>query len=490
MGWGRRTIHTMTLDNLEARLEEVGGLLDLGLRDDAARLVENLLEASPCRAVLAAALEVHLRNGDHQRAAAMADSLLADGERGTHELFRCASALNFADRVEEAYDVERSIPAVCNDTSLVRLYGLACKASRLGRQSEALCHLLACFRFHNIEGWDAFRKVFIDSELTGLWSEVPSMDLPLRLAMRFSNIPFDEILAMNAPGTGPRCLDPLDLRTMPGHFRQLLQPAHSTCFEVGPRQEAANPALFDEFLRWQEGIAGGRLEAFRGLADRIRERVIAEQLDFALFQAARGRLASARNHVVCHLERVPGASIDDIPPHPLLDPLVEELRAQEEESAEDFRYLISWKCRAEPERFIFDIHPGMSPRNRDSGYASLALGCMHHQLGNSHAAIEHWRECARKWPNDDAPVMNAAMLLSGEERWDEADTLINRLPDHCMESTLWKSACSAIRERRSFTISSRIFTAPVIPTPTFGGLYSGADEEYLIERRQFTPVTH
>lgn len=490
MGCVGQIFHIMTLDNLEGRLEEVNGLLELGLHDDAMGLVDCLLETAPCRAVRAVALEVFLRNGDYQRAAAMADTLLGEGERGTHELFRCALALNFADRVEEAYDVERSIPAACNDTSLVRLYGLACKASRLGRQSEALCHLLSCFRFHNIEGWDAFRKVFIDSELAGLWSELPSMDLSLRLSMRFCNLPFDEVLGMNAAGTGPRCLDPLDLRSMPGKFRALLQPAHSTCFEVGPRQEAANPLLYAGFLRWQEGIAGERLEAFRGLADRIRDRVIAEQLDFALFQARHGRLASARNHIICHLEKAAGASVDDIPSHPLLDPLTDELRAQHRESPEDFRYLVTWGCKAEPERFIFDIHPGMSPLNRDSGYASLALGCMHHQLGNSHAAIEHWRECAAKWPHDDAPVMNAAMLLSGEERWDEASTLINRLPAHCLQSSLWKSACSAIQEKRSFSISSRIFTTPVIPTPTFGGLYSGADEEYLVERRQFVPVHH
>ena len=57
-----------------------------------------------------------------------------------------------------------------------------------------------------------------------------------------------------------------------------------------------------------------------------------------------------------------------------------------------------------------------------------------------------------------------------------------------MESLLWKNACSAIRERRSFSISNKIFTSPGIPTPTFGGLYSGADEEYLAETKNFTPI--
>jgi hypothetical protein len=57
-----------------------------------------------------------------------------------------------------------------------------------------------------------------------------------------------------------------------------------------------------------------------------------------------------------------------------------------------------------------------------------------------------------------------------------------------MESTLWKNACSAIRERRTFVISNKTFTTPVIPTPTYGGLYSGADEEFLLSSNQFTPL--
>jgi hypothetical protein len=113
---------------------------------------------------------------------------------------------------------------------------------------------------------------------------------------------------------------------------------------------------------------------------------------------------------------------------------------------------------------------------------------MHYRLGDTAAAIESWSACANKWPLDDAPVMNAAMLLSGEKRWDEATQLINCLPDECMKSLLWKRAHHAISERRAFSLSSKTNPTPRIPTPTFGNLYSGADEEFLVEHKQFTPI--
>jgi hypothetical protein len=348
--------------------------------------------------------------------------------------------------------------------------------------------MLSCFRFENIESWDAYRKIFIDSELASLWERIPAMSLSLREAMRFCNLPFDEILAANENIQPLRSLDHLDIASMPVQFRTLLRQESHAFFEVAPLQEAANPGLYAEYVAWQESIVQPRLAIFRALRDRIRGIVINEQLAFAEFQAARGRVACARNHLVAYLQFSPNASLDDLPDLPALRPLIKEFREQYEESPEAFEYLISWKCKQEPETFIFDIHPEMPEVNRNSGYALLALGCMHYRVGNISAAIENWAECAKLWPLDDAPVMNATMLLSGEQRWEEATRLIERLPGECMNSMLWKNACNAIRERRSFSISNKIFTTPLVPTPTFGGLFSGADEEFLIEKKKFTPV--
>lgn len=481
----------MILSNPKPELDEAFALLELGLNEEALAVIEAQLAVDSTREVLAAAVTVFNRLGHFKRAAGCADDLLAHG-------FACSStdrevasrAYNFSGRLRDAYAIERTIQPFCNDTSLVRLYGLACKSSRLGLFQEALGHLLGCLRFENPEPWDARRKLFLDSELDDLWERIPYITFPLREAMRHCSLPFDEILQANENIHPLRCVDHHDLQAMPTRFHKLLQPVHETCFEVSPLRQAAHPRLYADYVKWQESIVAPRLGAFRTLADRIRRAAIDEQLAFARFQARRGRIACARNHIVCHLQNTSGTNLEAIPDIPELSPLVAEFRAQHVECPEAFDYLISWRCKEEPEKFLFDIHPEMPHRNRTSGYARLALGCMHYRLGNVHSAIEHWAECTKIWPLDDAPVMNATMLLSGEERWEEADELIQRLPGRCMESTLWKSACTAIRERRIFTISNKTFTTPLIPTPTFGGLYSGADEEFLHEEKKFHSICY
>jgi tetratricopeptide (TPR) repeat protein len=479
----------MILSEPKPKLEEALALLNLGLNEEAIAAIEVQLLEDPCLKARITAVEIFNRLGHFDRAARCSDEILAERHKCTAEdLFLVSLAYNFSGRLQEAYDVERSIQPSTNEISLIRLYGLACKASRLGHYREALHHMLSCFRFQNVQSWDAHRKIFLDSEITDLWARIPDITLSLRESMRFCNLPFDAILEGNENLLPLRCVDHIDLRTMPARFRTLLQPAFNTCFDVSPVMQAAHPSLYAEYLAWQKSIILPRVGIFRDLAKRIRATVIDQQLAFARFQAERGRIACARNHIVCHLQNSPQANLNNLPEIPVLATLVEEFRAQYAESPEAFDYLISWKCKEEPETFLFDILPEMPERNRNSGYAKLALGCTHYRLGNIHLAIESWSACAELWPLDDAPVMNATMLLSGEERWDEASALIHRLPGQCMESLLWRNACTAIRERRSFSISNKIFTSPVIPTPTFGGLYSGADEEFLTETRNFTPI--
>jgi tetratricopeptide (TPR) repeat protein len=480
----------MTPQSIRARLEESLALVELGLRDEAAALIDRLLCEAPCQEVYATAVQVFNRLGRFARASVCAQALLESGEKLSEEMrFRISLAFQFAGRVKEAYEIEKAITPESNDTALVRLYGLACKASRLGHYGDALNYLLSSFHFQNNETWDAHRKLFLDSELAGLWEKIPTLPISLREAMRFCNLPFDKILKDNESPSPLRCVDYMDFHTMPGRFRPLLQPAYETSFEVNPLAEAKNPGLFADYVRWQESIVAPRLATFRALGARLCQMVVDQQLDFATFQAKRGRISCARNHLISYLQRSPEASLDNLPDIPVMRPLVAELRAQFQECPTSFRYLISWACREEPETFIRDVHPEMPEINRNSGYALLALGCMHYRLGNTAAALESWSACARKWPLDDAPVMNATMLLSGEQRWDEATRLINHLPGECRDSMLWKRATHAIREHLTFTISNKIHTTPVIPTPTFGNLYSGADEEFLREKHKFTAIT-
>jgi hypothetical protein len=46
----------------------------------------------------------------------------------------------------------------------------------------------------------------------------------------------------------------------------------------------------------------------------------------------------------------------------------------------------------------------------------------------------------------------------------------------------------AVSKRRSFSLSKKTNPKHRIPTLTFGNPYSGADKEFLVEHKQFTPI--
>jgi hypothetical protein len=209
----------------------------------------------------------------------------------------------------------------------------------------------------------------------------------------------------------------MDIHMMPAKFHTLLHPVYATCFEVSPVAEAANPALAAEFAAWQEAVVAPRLDAFRALRDRIFSIVVAQQLTFAEFQASKGRFGCARNHLVCHLLQAPVPAWPRSPTSRSCAGCLRNFVPRRPNAPSRSRTLIFRPIRDEPEKFLRDVLPEMPVVNRTSGYALLAAGCMHYRLGDTAAAIESWSACARKWPLDDAPVMNAAMLLSGEERW-------------------------------------------------------------------------
>jgi hypothetical protein len=46
----------------------------------------------------------------------------------------------------------------------------------------------------------------------------------------------------------------------------------------------------------------------------------------------------------------------------------------------------------------------------------------------------------------------------------------------------------AVSKRGSFSLSNKTNPRHRIPTLTFGNPYSGADKEFLVEHKQFTPI--
>lgn len=470
------------------RLLEAMAFLDLGLVEEALQGVAAGGGDAIENAVLG--LFVFNRTARIPEALRSAEFLTLCGQKLPAETqFQIACAFHAAGRLQSAYQAQRALPAPSNDTSLTRLYGMARQAAGLGLMPEALTHVLAMFSYEDRMHLDVHRRVFFDADLAGFWHKAAYLPTSLRLAMRYANLPMEEIVAANREETSPVWLESRDLETMPSEFLRLASRIEGGFFGVRPLDAHRHPEKMRQFIEWQRGVAAPRIQVFQEVVNRLRGEVLGQQLAFARFQASKGRIGCARNHLVAHLLRTPGATAASLPVIQGAEDLIAEFRAQEAECAVSFRELISWAHRETPELFLRDILPGMPPVNRNSGYALLAAGVAHYRMEHTEAAIAAWTKCARHWPSDDAPVMNAAMLLSGEERWDEASWLIHRLPTECMQSTLWKRADHALRERRTFTITSKAHTAPRFPTPTFGGLYSGADEEFLMENRAFTPMT-
>ncbi len=479
-------------DNLPAdaspRLIEAMALLDLGLVEEALRAASSGGGNEVENAILG--LFVFNRTARLPEAVRCAEILTRCGQKLPAQVqLQIAGALHAAGLLESAYQAQRALPAPSNDTSLTRLYGMARQAARLGLMPEAMAHVLAVFSYEDRMHLDVHRRVFFDADLAGFWREAAGLPASLRLAMRYANLPMEEIVEANRGEYSPVWLETADLESMPSEFLGLVTRLEGGFFGVRPLDAHRHPEKTGRLIEWQRGVAAARIEAFQELVNKLRGQVLGQQLAFARFQASKGRIGCARNHLVAHLLRTPGATAATLPAIQGAEGLIAEFQAQEAECAVSFRELISWTHRETPELFLRDILPGMPPVNRNSGYALLATGVAHYRMEHTEAAIAAWTECARHWPSDDAPVMNAAMLLSGEERWDEASRLIHRLPTECMQSTLWKRADHALRERRTFTISSKAHATPRFPTPTFGGLYSGADEEFLMEHRAFTPMT-
>ena len=146
---------------------------DIASHIESEAIIQKLLVQTPTAEVHSAAIFIFNRLGRFIRASVSADILL-DQKRllSADELFRIALSFNFSGRLQEAYDIEKSISPQNNEQSLVRLYGLACKSNRLGLHAEALMHLLGCFSFQNTDSWDAHRKIFLDSELSSLWEKI------------------------------------------------------------------------------------------------------------------------------------------------------------------------------------------------------------------------------------------------------------------------------------------------------------------------------
>ena len=128
---------------------EAASLAELGLLDEASSTIEMVLAAAPDRHSVHAGLHIYLQRGCLERAAALADQLLEFPDLTVNETHDACIAFNFAGRPLDAYRLEKSIKPESSSREIATQYGLACRASVLGRYPDALGHLLRSFAAGN-----------------------------------------------------------------------------------------------------------------------------------------------------------------------------------------------------------------------------------------------------------------------------------------------------------------------------------------------------
>ena len=461
---------------------EATSLAELGLLDEASSTIERALAAAPDRRSVYEGLHIYLQRGCFARAAALAEQLLEFPDLTGQEAQDACIAFNFAGRTLDAYHLEKSIKPASVSAEISMQYGLACRASVLGRYSDARGHLFRSFAAGNLTGWQPWRKAFLDSELAPLWENAAALPISLEDAIRFIPVPFAGIAANNADPLPPRIVDHVDFRTMPERFRGLFENFSSGTFVVSPRQEQLQPGAFRDYVRWQQEAAMSRLPVFVEIGRKASRIIWEHQPAMAEFAARRGRFGAARYHLMYFLRAPFGATPADVPAIPLLAPLTEEFRAQHAESPEDFRHLNNWGCNDDIAGFIEEGYDRLTPANKSSGLAFLALGNCHFHEGNYEEAIRAWSGCRKRWPWDESPVMNIASGLARAGRWDECEKVVGHLSSGFLVPSLRELILGRIRSRTNGFLWDGINANPEVPTPQMGGFYPGADEEFLADR--------
>lgn len=455
---------------------EIQSLNALGLHDLARESIERELKSCETPVLLHEAVLASLRAKDYTRAASFADRLVKSHSLKKENCGIVSLAYNFAGRHADAYLYAKLAADFGEAPSATDEYSLACRAASLGWNAEALVHILNCFKATRSNDFYLVRKAFLDSEIAPVWKfaakSFPSLRQSLRVHLRLWRYCADA----NRQSEPERLVDHSDLKVIPAEFHELLETNCPGTFACPPARQAALPALYARYLDWQNSTATPRIDAFCKYMERVDAEIYKAQPLFAEFQAANGRFGAARYHLTHYLRGEAGydpATLGDIP---LLEPLLEEFRAQFRESPSAFEYLAGAKFRDHPERFIEQEYKSLPSVNRSSGMAKLYLGNACFETERTKEAIRAWVACCKKWPWDETPLLNMAYGFVLLEKPDKAMKTLDLVSKAALPEELH------MEFRRHILIRSRenpCCHQPKIPTPEFDGVFPGSNSKFI-----------
>lgn len=459
---------------------EAEGLCDLGLFGEARRCAEEALGRWECEVLRCGAMEIALRQKDFAAAERHADVLLTYPEPLDPCFARSVPiVLHYAGRATEAYEMICSLTAD-KEQPPNAWYNLACYALPAGRHEESLQALLKCLAEGRHEGWEPWRKAFLDSDLAPLWDYVRQREYRLRDAIEWAHLPLEAVIRENEPPERPRQVDYNDLDLLPRRLHGLLRRTFQNTALVDSSKARSHPRIFRRYLVWQEWICRPRVETFAHLVREVRGIYDHHVPDMVRFCVGRKRLGPARFILRQFALRHPEVDPSSLPEFPGLEYWTDEWKELRQVSPDGLKLLLN----ATNFRGDVALRQGfqdLPERVRDSGTGWMAWGRQRFLLGCHEEALQCFARAAEFWPKDENVYINIINTLMHLERHEEAMKASNHpsllaLPEPEREYLL-----RAILDRKT-EVSPRRITNLDFPTPASNDMSDQADQEFVIAK--------
>jgi tetratricopeptide (TPR) repeat protein len=362
-------------------------------------------------------------------------------EEGSPEWLRMTVALahHFAGLPADAYRIleEGGKPE--------HAYQMACCAARMGRYSVSLEHLIEA-----IELSEANRvRALLDEDFEPLWEHFASGAANFQectlLASRSISRCFEPVPAYDG---SQDYFDHFDFQRLSEHLRSAVRPRllSSTYVARQPGDRGYDDQLSNELFcfRVTEGVnRRGRATAAWDMARRAML-VLTE----AETCATAGNMMYARWHLSEILRNLPIAAAD-IGGYCVNEKL--RLLADEFGTVEEFRPRFTADASAAYEakdlNRLAEILKSCPPPLLSLGIIQIYNGHLALAAGDKETAIHAYLAAADCWPDDAAPVHNAALALAEIGRWDEAAELIAHAPLSFKEVGVAQSLAAKVASR-------------------------------------------
>lgn len=457
-------------------LDEIVAWNDLGNLAEARKLADVFLARHESLAVRRYAMEYAMFDDDLPAATRHALHIYENHPRTWNGPDVLQIVLTYAGFLKEAYLVNKENYRVNPDA--VSWYNCACRAVAVGYHEEAFRAALREFSCGSPEK-GSVRKMFLDTELRGLWTYAAGRDATVADAIRWAHCPIEWVLQINLPNLPPREVDFADLYEMPIEFHSLLRQNRSNTKLVDPAIARANPEIFRRYMEWEAQTCLPSIGGFRAWGLRLRRRYDETLPAMAQFCVHRGRPGTGRYLLRNYIGRNSEVTPDSIPPIDELEYFTAEWRRLWQIDRVGTQFLISHRPHANMLETFETTFVALAPELRDSGLGWMVLGCEFIFGRLWHEALQAFQKALKFWPGDHAIYENILLCLCHLKRWDAAKQLTEHPDFFSQNPELAAFARRAVAAQNTVLRPPNPQADSRFPTPAFGFFHRREDIEFL-----------